>query len=68
MVKVLQDLTTNQVWRGDKPEWIDNLGNHVWCANDRNQINTYNTEREQSCIYKILSRFPRVLKGFEEPC
>ena len=70
MVRMLSDLTINADWSGGKPEWLDNLTKHVWCERQKGggQEPNRKAEREQSCIYKIISRFPRVIKNFEEMC
>ena len=69
MVRVLTDLPLSN-WSGDKPEWIDELTKHVWCERQKGggQEPNRKAEREQSCIYKIISRFPRVLKNFDGMC
>ena len=67
MVKMLGDLTIDADWSGGKPEWLDNLSNHVWCDGSK-KGQRRKAEREQSCIYKIISRFPQVIKSFEQMC
>jgi len=69
MIKVLSDLQLSN-WSGDKPEWIEELTKHVSCERQKGggQEPNRKAEREQSCIYKIISRFPQVIKRFEGMC